>query len=139
MKRMTTVILIGALLGILMLPDSALAAENVTSDWKVVNGQQPLYLKSKQKEIVLKGTLIVENYGEPGVQYFRVPHNYWLVIGDKKISLAINDRVFPPLDKKSVEVKGKIQKKQNGKESMLVGWIRVVDSPAEQKDKLDRK
>ena len=117
--------------GLLAAPDPASGGHS-PEEWTVVSGQQASYTNSAGQEIVLRGKLIVENYGKPNVSYLRVPYNYWLETGDQKVSLGINDRVFPTLDKKTVEVKGKMQKDQNGQDRMLVGWVRLLSSTAAQ-------
>ena len=106
----------------IILQQSALNAADDNTNWLAVDGKKPHYAKVEGKEVVLKGTLIVENYGKPGENYFRPPHNYWLKTDDKKISLSINDAVFPKYDKKLVEVKGKYTKNN----FFMVGWIRTT-------------
>jgi hypothetical protein len=104
--------------------------DNAQKQWRVVDGKLATYLNAKEKEVVLQGTLIAEYYGKPGARYIRAPYNYWLKTKDQKFALGACDGIYMPLDKKTIEVKGKIKKNPKGVAHLLVGWIRVVDESA---------
>jgi len=101
--------------------------ETSDAQWQLVSAEQPSYVRLKTKERAFVGTLIVEDYGKPGVVYVRAPNHYWLAteVG-VRLPLSINDTLFPPLHKKRVEVKGKMQKDLQEKDRLFVGWIREI-------------
>jgi hypothetical protein len=103
-------------------------ADNSTDRWQLVSAEQPSYRNLTAEEVTLTGTMMVENYGKPGVSYVRAPHNYWLVTDDKKrVALSINDSLFPPLDGKKVKVKGKWQAAGLNEKQLFVGWIKTLE------------
>jgi len=130
--RQTVMTSILAGITIFMVGGLDVSAGDQTNNWTLVDGDQIGYRNAKEEEIVCQGTLTVENYGQPGVQYFRVPNNYWLKTKKEKLSLSIQDTIFPPLDGKSVEVKGKMRTDHpSGHKRLWVGWIRLVETKAE--------
>ena len=105
---------------------SVIGKDQPAKGWTVVNGKSTRYLNLKEKEVVLKGTLIAEYYGKPGVNYFRAPYRYWLQTKKEKIALGPNDGIYMKLDKKAVEIKGKYLKGNTKTKRFFAGWIRVV-------------
>jgi hypothetical protein len=127
---LTRMVLLIAGIAVLQMAVPVLAEDNAQKEWIVVDGKLATYLNAKEKEVVLQGTLIAEYYGKPGERYIRAPYNYWLKTKDQNFALGPNDSVYMLLDKKTIEVKGKIKKNPKRVAHLLVGWIRVVDESA---------
>ena len=98
------------------------------ADWTVIWDDPAAYGELPGEEVLLRGELVVENYGKPGVKYVRAPLRYWLRTDGRAMALSPpRDSFLMPLDGRIVEVKGKVKPDPKGHDTLWVRLIRPVD------------